>query len=243
MNIDDDKEKDDLRKSINDLFNSGIGENTPAIGDIGNHLPGISPVRPINYDKLKEKAETKAKKTLNSLLKFYLSREIIEEEEYIQAKLEIDQMALSSLIYQMETCERAITTLLRTIDAGELTPRHFEVLGTLQKTLLDIVKSQTMYIIAAEESAKKLSRDKDIYQSRPSNNSTVDNQTNNLNIRGTRDLMKAIQTSKIEDGFDETIQPAPTSISRPPIDLDELEERFGENIDDLDDDLEELENF
>jgi hypothetical protein len=237
MGMDNEKEKDDLRKSINDLFNSGLPDEAPDIEDIGNHLPGISPVRPVNYDKLKEKAEVKAKKTLTSLLSFYLSRDIIVEEEYIQAKLEIDQMALTSLIYQMQTCERAITTLLRTIDSGELTPRHFEVLGTLQKTLLDIVKSQTMYIIAAEESAKKLSRDKDVYQhskSSDTDDESISSGENTLNVRGTRDLMKAIQQSKIEDDFDETEQPEPQSKPEPPIDLDELEEEFGENIDDLD---------
>lgn len=238
MNEDEDKEeKDLLRKSIDDLFDTtGVPDEVPSLGDLGDHLPGISPVRPVNYDKLKTKAENRAKKTLNSLLRFYLSREIIEEEEYISAKLEIDQMALSSLLYQMETCERAITTLLRTIDAGELTPRHFEVLGTLQKTLLDIVKSQTMYLIASEESAKKISRDLDVYHNKQVGSGKTQDagSTQGVNVRGTKGLMEAIQQSKIEDGYDETDQPAPISVAEAPIDLEELEDQFGE--DDFDED-------
>ena len=39
---------------------------------------------------------------MSSLLKFYLSEEIIAEHEYIQAKSQLDEYALGMLIRQME---------------------------------------------------------------------------------------------------------------------------------------------
>jgi hypothetical protein len=109
-------------------------------------------------------AYAKAKRVMDGLLKLYLSQEIIEEQEYIKARVELDKMSLGALIFQMETAERAIITMLDSIDSGEMHPRMFEVLGGLQKTLLDIVKSQTMYLMASEENMKKLSRDIDVYK-------------------------------------------------------------------------------
>ena len=43
----------------------------------------------------------------------------------------------------MENSETAITTLMDTINEGDVSPRMFEVLSDLQRTLLDIIKSQT----------------------------------------------------------------------------------------------------
>lgn len=147
---------------------------------------------PTRYQNIKSIAEKKAKKTIDSLLKFYLSENIIEQHDYIKAKAEIDKASLSTLIYQMQTTEKAITTLLDNIDNGDMTPRMFEVLGNLQKTLLDIVKSQTMYLMASEESLKKISRDIEIYN--PGTTSvTPSSGSSGIKSRGTKDLMKALR--------------------------------------------------
>ena len=151
---------------------------------------------PVNYADIKLKSTNKAKKTITSLMKFYLDADIIERDEYIQAKKKMDEMTMSSLIYQLQAGERALTTLLETIEAGELAPRMFEVLATLQKSMLDIIKSQTMYLMAAEESTKRIARDIEIYQKRDNTKAIEESGGNSKdqNIqRGTKDLMAAIQ--------------------------------------------------
>jgi hypothetical protein len=127
----------------------------------------------------------------------------------------MDEMTMSSLIYQLNAGEKALTTLLETIDSGELAPRMFEVLATLQKSMLDIIKSQTMYLMAAEEGTKRIARDLEIYQKR-ANTSEIEGaggDTSNKNIqRGTKDLMAAIQAG-IQSGAQEDIEdvePEPT---------------------------------
>lgn len=151
---------------------------------------------PVNYKDIKDKSTEKAKKTINSLMKFYLDADIIEKDEYIQAKKKMDEMTMSSLIYQLQAGERALTTLLETIESGELAPRMFEVLATLQKSMLDIIKSQTMYLMAAEESTKRIARDIEIYKKRDDTREIEESggDAGDRNIqRGTKDLMAAIQ--------------------------------------------------
>ena len=94
----------------------------------------------------------------------------------------------------MENSEKAITLLMDTINEGDVAPRMFEVLSDLQRTLLDIIKSQTMYMVAVEENVKKISRDLDVYHGK--SNKKIDNK---VSSRGTKELMKALQDS-IEDG-------------------------------------------
>jgi hypothetical protein len=150
----------------------------------------------VSYTELKAKATRKAQKTITSLMKFYLDADIIEKDEYIAAKKKMDEMTMSSLIYQLQAGERALTTLLETIDNGELAPRMFEVLATLQKSMLDIIKSQTMYLMAAEESTKRIARDIEIYRKRDDVKEieASGGDSNDRNVqRGTKDLMAAIQ--------------------------------------------------
>ena len=174
-----------------------------------NDLPISEPskdlVPQVNYTELKSSATRKATKTITSLMKFYLDADIIEKDEYIAAKKKMDEMTMSSLIYQLQAGERALTTLLETIDGGELAPRMFEVLATLQKSMLDIIKSQTMYLMATEESVKRIARDAQLYKDRANKEITNEasggnNEGGNVQ-RGTRDLM-----SKIRAGVDNNIE-------------------------------------
>ena len=139
---------------------------------------------------------------MNSLLKFYLSSELIEKNDYIKAKAKVDMMTQAGLIKQLQVSERSIDTLMRLIDSGEMTPRMFEVLGGLQKTMLDIMKHQTLHMMAAEENMKKLKRDIDVYQDAPSK--TIEVQAGKTTTRGTRNLMREIQAELNPDQIEET---------------------------------------
>tara|TARA_A100001037_G_scaffold172411_2_gene154860 strand:+ start:7002 stop:7649 length:648 start_codon:yes stop_codon:yes gene_type:complete len=158
-----------------------------------------------NFGEMKGLSEKQAKKTITSLMQFYLDAEIIEKDEYLQAKKKMDEMTMSSLVYQLKAGERALTTLLETIEGGELAPRMFEVLATLQKSMLDIIKSQTMYLMATEESAKRIARDIELYKKRDRDDELdeVGGKDNGNIQRGTKDLMnqiqRGIQQADIED--------------------------------------------
>lgn len=175
------------RRSIEDLLNEENSISSPS-----NSLPAFQLNEPVNYDEMKANSMNKSKKLMNSLLKFYLSQELIDNNEYIQAKAKLEMMTLSNLVNQMQIAERAITTLMRTIDTGEVTPRMFEVLAGLQKTMLDIMKHQTLHMMAAEENMKKLKRDIDIYSNAIEVKPNQKIESGNVS-RGTRNLMREIQ--------------------------------------------------
>jgi hypothetical protein len=198
---------EDIRKELDDL----IGNND-TIQDVIETDPTLPSKRDLptlpTYGELKISSSNKAKKTITSLMKFYLDKDIIEKDEYIQAKKKIDEMTMGSLIYQLQAGERALTTLLEAIEDGEVAPRMFEVLATLQKSMLDIIKSQTMYLMAAEEGAKRISRDIEIYKKRDdvreieASTSTGRSSSDNVQ-RGTKDLMRMIQDGIQDDQIED----------------------------------------
>lgn len=197
---------EDIRKELDDL----IGNNDPIQSAIETdpELPAKRdlPAR-MSYSELKTSASKKATKTITSLMKFYLDEDIIERDEYIVAKKKIDEMTMSSLIYQLQAGERALTTLLETIEDGEIAPRMFEVLATLQKSMLDIIKSQTMYLMAAEEGAKRMARDIELYKKRDDaqviSEASGGAPAGDTVQRGTKDLMRMIQNGIQEDQIED----------------------------------------
>jgi hypothetical protein len=199
---------EEIRKELDDL----IGDNNTIEETIDTdpQLPAREMPSLPSFTELKGGASKKAQKTITSLMKFYLDEDIIERDEYIQAKKKIDEMTMSSLIYQLQAGERALTTLLQTIEDGDIAPRMFEVLATLQKSMLDIIKSQTMYLMAAEEGVKRIAKDIDIYRKRDDqreiqqSSSVAPGAAGGETIqRGTKDLMRMIRQgvdeSNIED--------------------------------------------
>ena len=202
------EQADQIRQELDDLIGDSPldVENDPKDLPIQAKPTGLAPM--VNYTELKSGATKKAQRTITSLMKFYLDADIIEQDEYIKAKKQMDEMTMSSLIYQLQAGEKALTTLLETIDSGELAPRMFEVLATLQKSMLDIIKSQTMYLMAAEEGTKRIARDIEIYQQRQ-NRSEIEGaggDSSNKNIqRGTKDLMAAIRAG-IDGANEEDIE-------------------------------------
>jgi hypothetical protein len=194
------EQENPIRRSIDDL----LKEESSLPTQNGSSLPAFNEHQPLNYTEAKDKSLVQAKGLMNSLLKFYLSEDLINNNEYIKLKAKTDMMTMASLVHQMQIAEHAIVTLMRTIDSGEFTPRMFEVLGGLQKTMLDIMKHQTLHMMAAEENMKKLKRDIDIYSDQTDTPKQITTGGGSVN-RGTRNLMKEIQAELgNEEETDET---------------------------------------
>lgn len=191
--------KEELRQSLDDLLGYDLPDEIPGI-DMGAELPRVSASRQVS--PVEDKSRVKAQKVMDKLLRFYLSEEVIEEQEYIKAKAELDKQALGSLIKQMENSDRAINILMDTIFEGDVAPRMFEVLSDLQRTMLDIIKSQTMYMIAIEENARKMAREIDIYQPQSGMGAHRESSGGNVKSRGTKDLMRALQNTIKEEAKD-----------------------------------------
>lgn len=189
----DKNQKDEARENLKDLLDEGT--NLPIMKE--GELPSFNDVERYSFDDGKDKSIKMAKRMMTSVMKLYLSAEIIEQNEYVQMKQKVEEMQLSTLFNQMAQMEHSIEMLMRTIESGELTPRMFEVLAGLQKTMLEINKHATLHMMAAEEGMKKLKHDIDIY----SDSSTIikkKEEEEGITVRGNRDLMKDIQ-AEIQD--------------------------------------------
>ena len=200
------EQADDIRRDLDELIGADTSTEISDVIETDPQLPARRPEEYVSFAQLKDNSTKKAKKTISALMKFYLDEDIIEKDEYIQAKKKMDEMTMSSLVYQLQAGERALTTLLNTIEDGEVAPRMFEVLATLQKSMLDIIKSQTMYLMATEESTKRIARDIEIYKKRDDIReieSSGGETTSGNTQRGTKDLMRMIRdgidSNEIED--------------------------------------------
>ena len=102
------EQAEDIRKDLDELIGAGSND----IEDVIERDPQLptrrSDIRK-SFTELKENSTKKAKKTISALMKFYLDSDIIEKDEYIQAKKKMDEMTMSSLVYQLQAGERALT--------------------------------------------------------------------------------------------------------------------------------------
>ena len=108
-----------------------------------------------------EQSRSKAKSVMESLLRVYLSEDFISKSEYAKAKVNLDSMTLGNIMNQMEISQRAINILMDNIEIGDVNPKLFDALGKLQGTFIDLVRTQTNYIMNVSDEYEKLALDKD----------------------------------------------------------------------------------
>ena len=153
--------KDIIRDSIADLLSDN---DVNLIDDIDSQTLTFNKV-PSTVSKSEmitlEQSRSKAKGVMEALLKVYLSDNFISKSEYAQAKVNLDAMTLGNIMNQMEISQRAINILMDNIEIGDVNPKLFDALGKLQGTFIDLVRTQTTYIMNASDEYEKLALDKD----------------------------------------------------------------------------------
>lgn len=111
------------------------------------------------YDDKKREFENKSKELLFEIGKFFFTEKIMTENKHIQYRLELESMTFSNLIFQIDIAQKAIFKLSEAIHMGNINSRLFEVLGNLQRVVLDISKFQHQYINAMMTSLKLMRED------------------------------------------------------------------------------------
>jgi hypothetical protein len=154
-------QKELIRDSISDLL---MENDIDLSNDISDNTLTFQKAQTINYydGGALAKAKCKAEKVMNTLLKLYMSDGFISKSEYVQAKVNLDSMTLGKIMNQMEVSEAAIQVLMDNIQMGDVNPKLFDALGNLQRTFIDLVKTQTAYIENAEIEYKKIAQEKEI---------------------------------------------------------------------------------
>ena len=205
----------DIKKNAKDLEDILLGMET-GVNNISNTdiLPKLRSISPMNYDKVKNESDEKSTKIVESVILMYLPSEFVEQHDYIFQKMEVDKLTISNLLFQMTTAEHAIKKLLEEIDNGSTGARSFEVLSSLQRSKMEIVKHLQSFMVTMENNYKNLKYDylsnnvekkielptyeiKQLEESKEENNTTK--------FRGTKALMSMVK-QQMEETDDEKKQ-------------------------------------
>lgn len=180
---------------IRDELERLISEDNQAIKALTAQAADILPSRAIgtlDYHNVKLECEDAADEIVNSVAGFYLEESIISSVPYVKQKTAVDHITVSNLLFQMKTAEHAIIKLLEEIDNGNLHPRTFEVLSSLQRSKMEIVKHLAQFMIIMENNYKNLKTDYRIKQSENLESDTEE-VTSSMQARGTRALIESIR--------------------------------------------------
>ena len=189
------EQKEIIRDSISDLL---MENDIDLSSDISDNTLTFQKAQTINYydGGALLKAKNKAEKVMNTLLKLYMSDGFISKSEYIQAKVNLDSMTLGKIMNQMEVSEAAIQVLMDNIQMGDVNPKLFDALGNLQRTFIDLVKTQTAYIENAELEYKKIAQEKEVSADDViDRNSKNEISTGGLKSSNQRELMQLIRNT------------------------------------------------
>lgn len=180
------------RESVKDLILSPEEEEEfPS----ENPLNSNNKIQKIDYGAQEIKIRKKSDKIIDKLLKFYLSEEFIEENEYITAKQNMDSKDLTMILQNMEHIQRTIDYMMSEFDAGNLTPRMFETFATVQKSFIELLVIKNKFMLTLEEHTKKLRSDYDFYATERKTNSINIQKSNSENktFRGTKGFLENIE--------------------------------------------------
>lgn len=208
------KNIENLKKQAKDLEEILLGVNTEGIQTVSGEevLPKLKSISPLNYDEVKTVSDQKASDIVESVILMYLPADFVKDQDYVFQKMEVDKLTVSNLLFQMKTAEHAIKKLLEEIDNGTPQARHFEVLASLQKSKMEIVKHLAAFMVTMENNYKNLNYDwKNVVEKvEEITESEEEPGESTTKFRGTKSLMSLVQgymddakNNKIDDPFED----------------------------------------
>lgn len=188
----------EMRDELERLINQDANEIKQLVSQAEKILPARPQTGFLNYHEVKEVSDNKATDIVDSIAEFYLDRDIISEIPYVREKNGVDKITVSNLLFQMKTAEHAIIKLLEEIDNGNTHPRTFEVLSSLQRSKMEIVKHLAQFMVIMEQNYKNLKEDYRVKKLEKSDDLeegdvTIESAEGQTQFRGTKGLMDVIR--------------------------------------------------
>ena len=200
----------DERKILEKMIENSPKEITQNVPDPKEDLEGLSgePLIGVNFDEVKTKCEYEAKIMINNAISFMIPKDMIENNEYLQNKIDVDILSLAGMIYQLRTNEIMQKTLIEQVNSGMAHPRMFEVFAGMSKTIAELNKQLIQTVEAIKETYKSFKQDVKDQRTEalgPSTNSSGMLTTGDGGVitRGTKELINNVkrikQANNIED--------------------------------------------
>ena len=201
----------ELKDELERMIAQDSADITSAVQQAKSILPSRSSAGFLDYETVKIDSDSTAKNIVDSIAEFYLNMNIITEIPYVTQKNLVDKITVSNLLFQMKTAEHAIIKLLEEIDSGNTHPRTFEVLSSLQRSKMEIVKHLAQFMVIMEQNYKNLREDYRIKIAEDPNTgvgdySDVTESGNPMQMRGTKGLMEMIREAVPEKRAEATIK-------------------------------------
>lgn len=189
-------EEGNTRDQLEKLLTQDSRELTILTNEVQNLLPARAGIF-MDYNVVKASTDISARDIVDAIAEFYLDIETVSQISYVKQKTNVDKITVSNLLFQMKTAEHAIIKLLEEIDGGNLHARSFEVLASLQKSKMEIVKHLAQFMTIMESNYKNL---RDDYRFKKAESTiTVDGEiviesnTDQNKFRGTRHLIEQLR--------------------------------------------------
>ena len=96
---------------------------------------------------------------ITNAISFIIPDDMIENNEYLKNKLEVDVISLASMIYQLRTNEVMQKALIDQINLGMVNARMFEVFSGMSKTVGELNKQLIQTVEAIKETYKTFRED------------------------------------------------------------------------------------
>ena len=132
------KEEQEMLSNMLDQNIEATANKLPTDPPVDSLTP--EPVFTIDYKKLKKKSTAKAKKLLKQALLHIMPLEIIESNEFVKDKMQLDIITLSGMIYQLEINQIMQEKLSEEISKGATSPRMFETFNDASRTNMEANK-------------------------------------------------------------------------------------------------------
>lgn len=198
-------EREELKKMLNNSPKE-INKNVPESEDA---IPGLQaePVTDVNFDELKLKCEVDARIMITNAISFIVPQDMIENNHYLQNKLEVDVISLASMIYQLRTNEVMQKALIDQINLGMVNARMFEVFSNMSKTVGELNKQLIQTVEAIKETYKSFREDVKEKRTEALGPSTqgptgmLTTHDGSVVTRGTKELINNVKRIKRENGI------------------------------------------
>jgi len=204
-------EREELKKIL-DKSPTEINNNVP---NSTEEIPGLhaEPVTNVNFDELKLKCEIDARIMITNAITFMIPEDMIENNQYLQNKLEVDIMSLAGMIYQLRTNEVMQKALIDQVNLGMVNARMFEVFAGMSKTIGELNKQLIQTVEAIKETYRAFRED--VKEKRTEAigpgtriNGMLTTGDGSVVTRGTKELINNVKRIKQENGNKEFIDEA-----------------------------------
>jgi hypothetical protein len=150
------EETNELEKLIDNSSNN-LTKNVPDSDFPAEIAP--DPTMDVDFAELKEKCDIEAKTMILNAISFSLPADMIEGNEYINNKIEVDTMSLSGMVYQLRCNEAVQKAIMEEIKKGAVHPRNFEVFAGMSKTIGELNKQLLQTVEAIRVTYRSIKQD------------------------------------------------------------------------------------